>query len=167
MNVYDYDSCNEFSRSAVKVLKEWLGQWYRNISDVQDVPAWQEQNVDLITLTNEDGRLKLLTFECKADTYYYSKNYFAERIANICENTMGCWFGTKSDYLLYYFPDTSQVHILPTKLTQQWSWRNLDFLVSCETATAGPKGKILYKTLGYLIPRDRIRQDVPIQVIEI
>ncbi|MCZ6675721.1 MAG: hypothetical protein O7E52_00570 [Candidatus Poribacteria bacterium] len=65
---------------------------------------------------------------------------------------------TQADYLFYYFVEVKELHILPMPQTRDWfSPRINEFK---ERTTSTPVGGGSYRTVGRLVPRTRVKNEV-------
>ena len=123
------------------LIDEYGNNYY--FYDVSNLKGYQEDDIDI--LMKDKVTDNILKIEIKSDfTNYKTENFFAEYCS--CERTgsEGCWTKTKSDYILYWFPNKGDVYFLPTELAQNIIKEN-----SFRTGRAYDRFKV---GLGYLIP---------------
>lgn len=91
------------------------------IIDVRDIKKYRDLDIDFIREYMHNGVKKTVSIEIKTDDQaHYTHNFFFEEISNSQYNTLGCFVKTKADWIFYYIKETKEIHILPTKLTQNW-----------------------------------------------
>ena len=61
---------------------------------------------------------------------------------------------------IIYFPQNI-LYILPMKKVKKWFFDNYDDFITKITSTCDVDGVVLYRSLGKLIPRERISKEVP------
>lgn len=127
----------------------------RNVVNVEDDVYYRSVDVDLLWNCS-DG--KTISIEIKGDRWYKTGNYFFETISNKSKNTPGCFLYTKADFIYYYFVNEKELHILPMPATREWFIKNIDMFH--EKATSTPVGSGYYITVGRLVPRKKVKDEV-------
>ncbi|MCB9136440.1 MAG: hypothetical protein H6636_13515 [Anaerolineales bacterium] len=142
---------------AAVELQAWL--WTRpetlDVHNVEDDPAYQKADVDLLWLT-EKARYKI---EIKADRLgHHTGNYFFETHSNQEKGTPGCFLYTEADLFFYYFTETRRLAILPMPATRAWFLPRQDQFPERKTTTPVRNG--FYTTVGRLVPVSLVSQEV-------
>ena len=63
----------------------------------------------------KNGKKYFANIEIKGDRKHFTGNFFFETVSNLNKNTKGCMLYTESDYVFYYFIDTCDLYLIPTK----------------------------------------------------
>lgn len=170
LNSYGFVKQNVFTQKGTKDIVNWLSANYFVI-DVQKEKEYQKKDIDLITVDKHNIH-HVTTLEIKCDSYYKTGNYFAETISNKQKyeathgtEGRGCWTYTESDYILYYFPDAKELHIIPTSKAQEWTKAHIDTLPVKHLATQGDDGNKLYDSEGVLIKREQLKKEIGVEVV--
>ena len=129
------------------------------VTNVEYEIEFQEKDIDLLWRYRTNSGEKTVTIEIKGDRYHRTGNYFFETISNDQKNTPGCFMYTEADYVFYYFLEQRELHILPMPTTRDWFILNLDQFPESATSTEH-KGKFLYRTIGRLVERKRVKNEV-------
>jgi hypothetical protein len=159
-----FDNSNEVARTPTADLTAWLKQFYKIIINVEKNKAWQKVDVDLIGINKEIGEaLERTLLELKVDRYHKKGNFCCETISNSKTMSIGCWYATKSDFIVYYFPGTRTVHIMHTIEAQEYVRKNESKFKTFETGTNGYKGEHWYDSMGFLVNIDEMKKHVYIQ----
>lgn len=129
-----------------------------SITDVQMEPEYQKLGMDLIW---EIKDLFPINVEVKTDSYYHSsKNLFWEKMSNVERGIPGCFETSEADLFFYLFNPGNKLYIFPIKKSREWLSENEE-----RFRTAFAKNfngnKYLYKSQGYLIPRDVFVKECP------
>jgi len=132
------------------------------VEDVRNCPEYRQKDIDFIVHTIDENTKTFSseTVEVKTDTYYRTGNIFAETVSNLNLGTKGCFLKTECDYIYYLFHPQNILYILPTQEVRQWFWKNFESLPTKKTSTCDSEGKVLYESLGKLIPRKRLVKEV-------
>jgi len=160
---YSMAAASAVAMQAAKDLEAYLRNKPETIEvlNVEDEPSCQAKDIDLIwTYYRSDGNRAVKTIEIKGDRYYGTGNYFLETISNEAKNTPGCFLYTAADYVFYYFLEPKELHILPMPATRDWFQQHLPEFPEKKTSTPVGKNKF-YVTVGRLVPRQRIINEVP------
>lgn len=78
---------------------------YEDVRDGQKHPHYREVDIDVILhfINDKTGKKFQKTIEIKTDwTKYHNENVFVETKSS--RNSVGCFFKTEADMLIYYFP---------------------------------------------------------------
>lgn len=132
------------------------------VEDVRDLDKYRQKDIDFIVHVYNKNTKKFSyeTVDVKTDTYFRTGNIFAEMVSNMSLNTKGCFLKTECDYIYYLFHPQNILYILPTQEVRQWFWKNFESLPTKKTSTCDSEGKVLYESLGKLIPRKRLVKEV-------
>lgn len=60
----------------------------------------------------------------------------------------------------YLFSPQNILYILPMQTVREWFLQNYDLFTTKKTSTCDKSGKLLYKSLGKLIPRKQLEKEV-------
>lgn len=133
------------------------------VQDVRDLPEYRNKDIDFLVhiYDRKNKNFFYESIEVKTDKYYRTGNIFAETVSNINKNTKGCFVKTECDYMYYLFFPQNILYILPMKKVKKWFFDNYDDFITKITSTCNVDGVVLYRSLGKLIPRERISKEVP------
>lgn len=140
------------------------------VQDVRDLSEYRSKDIDFLVHTYDEKKKKFSceAIEVKTDKYYQTGNIFAETVSNINKNTKGCFIKTECDYMYYLFLPQNILYILPMKKVKKWFLDNYDNFITKMTSTCDTDGTVLYKSLGKLIPRERISSEIQeVKIIEL
>lgn len=129
------------------------------VHNVEDHPAYQEHDVDLLWTVMERGRLRVIPVEVKGDRYHQTGNFFFETVSNAGRGTPGCFLYTKAEWLFYYFVETGRLYCLPMSTVRPWFEATMERFEERRTST--PVGGTSYVTIGRLVPIDTVLYEVP------
>ncbi len=159
---YSMNAASEVAAVAAKEIEAYLRRLPGTVEvlNVEQETEYQQQDVDLLWWFKRGAELYQYKIEVKGDQYHQTGNYFFETISNETKNTPGCFLYTTADYIFYYFVAVRELHVLPMPATRAWFLTHEQEFVLRATSTPVGKGKI-YKTIGRLVPRKRVKQEVP------
>ena len=108
-------------RAAADVTDFLLETWPQTVTvhNVEEDPAYQEHDVDLLWTIMERGRLRIIPVEIKGDRYHQTGNFFFETVSNEGKGTAGCFLYTKAEWLFYYFVEDRKSTRLNSSHSQQ------------------------------------------------
>lgn len=130
------------------------------IHSVEDDPAYQKFDVDLLWSVVEHGRIRTIPIEIKGDTYHQTGNFFFETVSNEGRSTNGCFLYTAAKWLFYDFIGIERLYCLPLAHAQPWFANNMDRFHERRTSTPTAAGSH-YITVGRLVPIDMVLTEVP------
>lgn len=166
IKTYSFSDKNNATKRTEILIKQWYEKYGYLVFDVSDLKGYQVKDIDLLVYYNGDVNTQL-KLEVKSDTYE-SNNYFAEVISNTSKNTLGCWLQTESDYIMYYFEKSCELHMIPTKQAQDYVINNYDKLKSVFVGTKTDNGKkILYYTEGKLVNKKQLQKAIDIEIYDL
>ena len=161
---YYFCTKDKEARKPTEEIIDWLKKEYF-VMNVEKDPSYQEKDIDLLVFKTEPKEFpKRFKVEVKIDKYSTTKNYFAETISNTTIGAIGCWYKTKSDYIIYYFKDIKEVHVIPTKPAQVYVRAHESTFKRHYAETTGPNGEHWYFTEGRLVPKKELQKAVEIQI---
>lgn len=148
-------------RAAADVTDFLLTTWPQTVTvhNVEDDPAYQEHDVDLLWTTMQRGRLRIIPVEIKGDRYHQTGNFFFETVSNEGKGTAGCFLYTKAEWLFYYFVEIGRLYCLPMSVVRPWFEARLTQFRESRTST--PVGNEHYVTIGRLVPIQRLLEENP------
>ncbi len=128
--------------------------------NVEDSDEYRKKDIDLIWKykSTDNQSVKEVSIEIKGDNYFNTGNYFFETLSNQQKNTPGCFMYSQADFLYYYFIE-KELHIIPLKNTRDWFKKNIDHFQERKTTT--PVGNFHYNTVGKLVPRNTVLENIP------
>lgn len=166
-NQYYFHDVDKSARKPTEDIMEWLKQWY-TVINVEDDKTWRQRDVDLLALQSLDGKFPTCTkLEIKVDKYHGTPNYCCEIISNTSKNSIGCWYQTQSDYIVYYFPNIRELHLINTKQAQEYVKANESKFKNLNVDTTGRNGEYWYSTLNKLVPRKEMQKHVDVKIFKI
>jgi hypothetical protein len=135
-----------------------------SVKNVELDEEYQVKDIDLIWTYTKNGTNHVKTIEVKSDTFCTTGNFAFEIWSNLEQKKKGCFMITQSDWFFYFFPETRELHILPTNETRDWYMRN--------TATKGwgytyPTTNNLYTTKCRLVPIKEVQNEINYKVYKI
>lgn len=167
---YGFNNVNQIAKQGAEEVTEFLYSMKSTVrvENVENDPEYQEKDIDLIWhyRSKISGKIEKKTIEIKADRYYRTGNYFFETVSNTNKNTPGCFLLTEADVIFYYFIDEKELHMLPTNPTRDWFLQNQYRFKEAQTSTSSKKG-ILYTSKGRKVPRNVVKNNVLIRVVNI
>ncbi|MGG3736828.1 hypothetical protein [Aeribacillus pallidus] len=157
---YTMNEANSVAKRASRDIEEYLKSfpYTINVINVEDDPIYREKDIDLLWNWYNNGKKVTTKIEVKGDRYYRTGNYFFETVSNKSKGTPGCFMYTEANFVFYYFVDEKELHILPMPETRDWFIENMDKFVERETST--PVGNTVYITVGRLVNRDLLQENV-------
>lgn len=158
-----HDKLSEAKEGEELVLNYLISLPYVvEVEDVRDLDKYRQKDIDFIVHVYNENTKKFSyeTVEVKTDTYFRTGNIFAETVSNMSLNTKGCFLKTECDYLYYLFSPQNILYILPMKKVREWFYQNYDSFPTKKTSTCDTQGKVLYESLGKLIPRKQLEEEV-------
>lgn len=152
-----FDDAVAVSKRALRDIVKWLHTLpqTREVRNVEDLPEFQERDIDLIWSTNK----RQYKVEIKGDQWHQTGNFFLETNSNKERGTPGCFLYTDADLVFYYFVNPRILYILPMPLARDWFKFNLHRFE--ERSTTTPIGSDFYTTVGRLVPINTLLQEVP------
>lgn len=168
MKKYNFNDANKISKNGINDITEFIKQNPKTIEiiNVEKDILFQKQDVDLIWKLLINNKPKRVKIEVKIDRYHQTGNYFFETISNSKKQTLGCFLYTCADYIFYYFLKIKELHILKTNLVRVWFLKNQNNFKTISTQTC-KTGKVLYKTIGKLVPRNILPKNLGTKVINL
>ncbi|WP_319507243.1 hypothetical protein [uncultured Methanolobus sp.] len=138
------------------------------VINVENDEFYQNKDIDLIWKRKVNGQIIESKIEVKSDSYIKTGNYFIEIISNDKKNTLGCFLYTEADYYYYYFYNLKELHIMPMPESRTWFNANIHrFGKDVSTSTEDDYGNHLYNTIGKLVKKTMMQEEVPtIEVLE-
>src|SRR5688572_18958518 len=105
----------EVTGKAMRAVQRHLESLAKSgkVVPIGDHDPWQRRGVD-IWWYRED-KSEPVAVEVKGDRWYRTGNFFLETSSNVELGTPGCFVKTESDVFAYYFVDSFELHLLPTK----------------------------------------------------
>ena len=169
---YEFNEKLSEAQEGEKIVIDYLLSlpYVIEVQDVRDFPEYRRKDIDFLVHIYDKKRKKFYheSIEVKTDKYYRTGNIFAETISNINRNTKGCFVKTECDYMYYLFSPQNILYILPMKKVKKWFLDNYDDFITKITSTCDTNGTVLYRSLGKLIPRERISKEVQgIKIIDL
>ena len=148
---------NSVAKQAATEIEAWLRLKQNSIAvtNVEDRPEYQSQDVDLIWKTTK----REIGVEIKSDTYSGDRNFFLETISNKEKGTPGSFLYTSADYVFYYFVKPKKLFVLPMPKTREWFLKNMRDFREAVTETDVGNGEY-YTTVGRLVPISVLMQNV-------
>ena len=128
------------------------------VINVENNSYYQKKDIDLLAKMKIRESKGWVGIEVKCDSYKSGNLYF-ETISNMNKNTPGCLLYSEAHFLFYYFEKLEELYILPMQSFRQWFIQNKSSFDKKNTYTKDTKGKILYKSEGFTIPLDAIKED--------
>lgn len=158
-----FKNSNNYAEVGAAEVTKYLEETGWTVTNVEADKEYQALDIDLVA--EKDG--ETVTIEIKADNYgSKTANYFCENISNTSKNTLGCFYATQADYIFYYFLDTFELHVIPTKEAQEWLRANESRYRTHSVKTTGAKGEYWYSNQGRLVRRTDLQKAVDVQVID-
>ncbi len=130
------------------------------VHNVEDDPAYQQHDVDLLWTVAEKDRLRVIPVEIKGDRYHQTGNFFFETVSNESRGTPGCFLYTRAEWLFYYFVENGRLFCLPMEKTRAWFAEKWQQFEERRTSTPVKEGEV-YVTIGRLVPIDVVLAEVP------
>lgn len=90
-----------------------------SVEDVQDDPAYQPRDIDLVWRRKLNDREELVMVEVKWDTYT-SGNFAFETKSVVEYGTGGCFLTSDADVWYYCFPSLHRIYVLPLGAARAW-----------------------------------------------
>lgn len=152
MKKHSMRSASKVAQQATNDITKFLKNQSATIS-IQNVEMdrrYQLKDIDLIWTYQKNGKRITRTIEIKGDRYHRTGNYFFETISNLNKQSLGCFLYTEADYIFYYFVQTQQLHILPTKRVRAWFLKYIHHFREQATSTPVGNGEA-YITIGRLV----------------
>lgn len=163
MNKDYFKNSNVLAEIASAEITKYLQTTGWTVTNVERDKEYQALDIDLVINREEEQ----YTVEIKGDQYgSKTSNYFCETISNTSKNTPGCFYATQSDYIFYYFLDTFELHVIPTKEAQKWLKENEYRYKKVNVKTTGAKGEYWYSNEARLVPRRDMQRALDIQIID-
>ncbi|MBX2997152.1 MAG: hypothetical protein KF893_01485 [Caldilineaceae bacterium] len=153
---YSMKDATDVAKVATADIERWLRglRQTRSVANVEDDPAYQRIDVDLIWVT----QTRTYQVEIKGDRWQGTGNFFFETQSNAEQQTPGCFLYTEADLLFYYFVHAQELYILPMPQTRDWFLVHMDEFK--ERATTTLVGNSRYTTVGRLTPIQRVLREV-------
>lgn len=143
--------------ASAEITHFLLSHWPQHsvaVHNVEEDPAYQTLDVDLLWSVLEHGRLRLIPIEVKGDRYHRTGNFFFETVSNEGKGTAGCFLYTKAEWLFYYFVESGDLYCMPMEKVRPWFEANQQQFEEKRTST--PVGNDSYVTVGRLVPIARL-----------
>ena len=158
---YTFNEKNSFSKKGIKVVCAYLSSLNKtiDIKNVEDDPAYQKNDIDLVWVYDKDGKEIMISIEVKADKYT-SGNFWLETLSNESLRTPGCFVKSKAKYLFYYFTTWDSMYIILLKKAQAWFLANLHRFQESKTTTKDERGNYRHTTVGRLVPINVMMEEV-------
>lgn len=128
------------------------------VHNVEENPAYQKYDVDLLWTIADGERLRVIPVEVKGDRYHRTGNFFFETVSNEGKGTAGCFLYTKAEWLFYLFVEVGTLYCLPMWRVRPWFEANLARFRERRTST--PVGRKSYVTVGRLVPIETVLAEV-------
>lgn len=128
------------------------------IVNVEEDKKYQKKDIDLLAYMKVGEKLGWVSIEVKCDTYK-SGNLYVETISNMSKNTPGCLMYSEAQYLFYFFEKLDELYIFPMVKFREWFVANKNKFSRKEPATKRVDGSILYKSEGYTVPLQYIKDN--------
>jgi len=143
---------------GVDIVTNWLQhrKWVKSVTSKEGDKSYQEVGVDLV-VDKKDSTYDWV--EVKSDTWK-TPNFFFETVSNDKRGTPGCFMKTKAHYLYYVMLNLFEFYILPVQQVRGWFLANRSDFVEKKTSTTR-RGQVVYNTIGALVPRKRVVEEVP------
>ena len=148
-------------RAAIEVTDFLLHAWPQTVAvhNVEEDPAYQEHDVDLLWTVLERDRLRTIPVEIKGDRYHNTGNFFFETVSNEGKGTTGCFLYTRAEWLFYLFVEIGHLYCLPMSVVRPWFIGRIEQFREQRTST--PVGDESYVTVGRLVPIETVLRDMP------
>lgn len=161
---YHMNDTNALAQQASEEITNWLISRQQqglnqinNIENVEDNPAYQALDIDLLVNLNNDNQFSI---EIKADRYHTTGNFFFETVSNLERNTEGCFLYTQANYIFYYFIEIQRLYVLTMPEVRNWFVEHQEEFRQVATQTNVGNGNY-YTTVGKLVPITIIEQQIP------
>lgn len=117
--MYSMEEGVQVAQQAARDIETWLRGKPETVSvqNVEDEPACQQIDVDLIWTTQNSSYL----VQIKGDRWHKTGNFFFETHSNKEKGTPGCFIYTQADWLFYDFVIPRTLYILPMPATRKTS----------------------------------------------
>jgi len=163
---YTMEAASEVAKLAARHIEKYLclkpdTAW---VSNVEEYPYYRTLDIDLLWYRRKKDSTQKISIEIKGDRYFRTGNYFFETLSNKQKNTPGCFLYSQANYLFYYFIGR-ELHIMPLQAARDWFQARMDEFPEKETATPIGRNGEYYNTVGRLVPRWRLRKEVPVRIV--
>lgn len=147
-------------RAATEVTAFLYAVWSQTVAvhNVEDDPAYQEHDIDLLWTILERDRLRIIPVEVKGDRYHQTGNFFFETVSNEGKGTAGCFLYTRAEWLFYLFVEIGDLYCLPMSVVRPWFLAQLERFSEKRTST--PVSGESYVTVGRLVPIETLLDEV-------
>ena len=100
---YTFNEKNDFSKKGIDIVCKYLKLLKKTvkIKNVEDDPAYQKNDIDLVWVYKKEDKEIMISIEVKTDKYT-TGNFWLETISNEAIGTLGCFVKSKAKYLFYY-----------------------------------------------------------------
>jgi len=161
VNSYTFDEKNNFSKEGIKMVCAYLNSLKKTIKikNVEDDPAYQKNDIDLVWIYEKEGNEIMISIEVKTDKYT-TGNFWLETLSNEGLGTPGCFVKSKAKYLFYYFTKWDNMYIIPFKKAQKWFLENFNRFRESKTTTKDEKGDYRHTTVGRLVPIESMMKEI-------
>lgn len=153
----------EVAKTAASDITHFLRDYWKHtvtVHNVEDDPAYQQYDIDLLWTVEQNGRLHIIPVEIKGDRYHKTGNFFFETVSNESRNTPGCFLYTKAEWLFYYFVEVGLLYCLPMDKVRPWFAQHTGRFEERRTSTPVKNGES-YVTIGRLVPIQTVLEEVP------
>ena len=130
-----------------------------DVKNVEDNDVYRRKDIDLLWIHKRNNAYITTAIEIKGDRWHKTGNYFLETISNKSKGTPGCFMYTEADFIYYYFVGQRELHILPMPEARNWFVKNIGRFKEKDTST--PVNGQFYTTVGRLVPRRTLQNEVP------
>lgn len=136
---------NEIGKAGEDVLSRyWYSQGYE-VVDLSSNKTAQGLDIDYAISTHRGSYL----CDVKSDTHSQN-NFFIEIVSNCNTQSLGCAYVSKADRWYYYFPNDDMCYVFSPSEMVEYIEKHSHRRVT--TSTYGNNGKVLYNTIGVLVP---------------
>jgi hypothetical protein len=162
-NSYDMETTLAITKEGTEYINKHYNCLDYNITNVEDDPDYRKIDIDEI-FSKDSNRF---TVEIKVDTYDKTGNYFFELVSNTNTWSDGCFKYTEADYIYYYFINSNELHILPTKKVREWFNKNMTRYSEGRCATKNSSGVLLYESLGRKVKIKDVVDEIGVDIINL